>query len=91
LVPSPRNPNWKAASVLWYPAIFIQHHESHAGQKDKYEFLWLGCTDGSTYISMTSDLPLMMQGTFFRAQKFCQEIDEVQLTAKQVRNYYSVK
>ncbi|KAF7339229.1 hypothetical protein MVEN_02000400 [Mycena venus] len=83
LLPSPRVLNWKSADVLWYPAIFIERHESRAGQKNEYEFRWMQCTDGSTYNSATSDLPLMMQRTFFRARKFCQETDEVQLTENQ--------
>ncbi|KAJ7321627.1 hypothetical protein DFH08DRAFT_1033568 [Mycena albidolilacea] len=83
LVPSPLVPNWKADNVLWYPAIFIERHENRAGEKNEYGLRWMECTDGSTYSSATSDLPIMMQRTFFRARKFCQEIDEVQLTEEQ--------
>jgi hypothetical protein len=71
--------------VLWYPAKFIERHQGRAGKKEEYEFRWLECTDGETFNSATSDLPLMMQRTFFKACKFCQAIDEVKLAEKQVR------
>ncbi|KAF7341465.1 hypothetical protein MVEN_01883800 [Mycena venus] len=84
LIPSPHVPNWRAAGVLWYPARFIECHKDRAGQKDEYEFRWLHCTDGATFNSAISDLPLTMQRTFSRTRKFCQEIDEVQLTENQM-------
>ncbi|KAJ7200062.1 hypothetical protein C8J57DRAFT_1261575 [Mycena rebaudengoi] len=84
LVPSPHVPNWKAPGVLWYPAKFIERHQGRAGKKEEYEFRWLECTDGETFNSATSDVPLMMQRTFFKARKFCQAIDEVKLAEKQM-------
>ncbi|KAJ7909560.1 hypothetical protein B0H13DRAFT_2330265 [Mycena leptocephala] len=82
LIPSPRVPNWRGSQVLWYPARFIERHEDREGEKYEYEFQRLECNDGTTYNSATSDLPVLMQRTFHRTRKFCQEVDEVHLTEK---------
>lgn len=84
MVPDPNVPNWKAQGVLWYPARFIQHHRGRARKDNEYEFQWLECSDGSVYHSDDSILPLLMQRQFFKGRKFCLEIDEVELTDKQV-------
>ncbi|KAJ7658185.1 hypothetical protein DFH06DRAFT_1407814 [Mycena polygramma] len=84
LIPSPLVPSWKAPGVLWYPARFIERHKKRAGKKDEYEFRWLECNDGTIYNSATSDLPVMIQRTFHRTRKFCQEIYEVHLNENQV-------
>ncbi|KAJ7880847.1 hypothetical protein B0H13DRAFT_2541254 [Mycena leptocephala] len=69
---------WLPAGVLWYPAQCIECHKDRECKKDEYEFQWLECKDGTTYNSATSDLPVLMQRTF------CQEIDGIHLTDKQI-------
>jgi hypothetical protein len=84
MVPDPNVPDWKAPATRWYPATFIERHKN-AAPHNEYEFRWYECTDGIIYDSKSSILPPLFLRRFTRSRKFCEEIAEVDLTAKQVR------
>ncbi|KAF8217966.1 hypothetical protein K438DRAFT_1747209 [Mycena galopus ATCC 62051] len=83
MVPDPNVPDWRAAKTRWYPATFIKCHKGAAPYHED-EFRWFECTDGIIYGSQSSILPPLFLRRFTRSRKFCEEIAEVDLTAKQV-------
>jgi hypothetical protein len=84
MVPDPNVLDWKAPTTRWYPATFIERHKN-AAPHNKYKFRWYECTDGIIYDSKSSFLPPLFLWRFTRSRKFCEEIAEVDLTAKQVQ------
>jgi hypothetical protein len=85
LLPDPGVIDWREPDVEWYPARFIQHHNTRKGQFNEYKFQWPECLDGVLYDGELSNLPVLMLRTQFRARKFLQEISGITLTANQVQ------
>ncbi|KAJ7877119.1 hypothetical protein B0H14DRAFT_2567952 [Mycena olivaceomarginata] len=83
MVPDPNVPDWRAPATRWYPATFIERHKN-AAPHNEYEFRWYECNDGIIYDSKSSILPPLFLRRFTRSRKFCEEIAEVDLTAKQI-------
>ncbi|KAJ7212897.1 hypothetical protein B0H12DRAFT_1079352 [Mycena haematopus] len=83
MVPDPNAPDWKAPGVLWYPAKFIKRHKN-ASKHREYEFQWFECTDGTVYRSADSLLPPELLRKFSLGREFCEEIENIDLTAEQL-------
>ncbi|KAF8142672.1 hypothetical protein K438DRAFT_1784474 [Mycena galopus ATCC 62051] len=83
MVPDPNAPDWKALGVLWYPTTFIKYHKTSSSAQ-QYEFRWFECTDSVIYDSKDSILSSDVLRRFFRGREFCEEIEDVALTAEQM-------
>ncbi|KAJ7922632.1 hypothetical protein B0H13DRAFT_2317298 [Mycena leptocephala] len=55
-----------------------------AAPQRKYEFQWLECTDGAAYHSEGSLMPPELLRKFTREGGFCEDIDNIDLTAEQL-------
>ncbi|KAJ6537048.1 hypothetical protein B0H19DRAFT_1079425 [Mycena capillaripes] len=86
LLPHPNAEDWKAPDTIWYPARFIEHHKNRKAAFNEYELRWLKCNDGTVYYSTFSALPVLMVRTIYRSRKFLKEVQDVQLTEKQIGN-----
>ncbi|KAJ6507073.1 hypothetical protein C8R45DRAFT_923238 [Mycena sanguinolenta] len=76
--------DWMAPDVKWYPARFVQYNKRAAPQR-KYEFEWFECTDSVAYHSDNSLMPPELLRKFARGRSFCEVIDNIDLTAEQLR------
>ncbi|KAJ7160010.1 hypothetical protein C8R43DRAFT_1177615 [Mycena crocata] len=84
MMPMPGVEDWRGPDTVWYPASFVKRHKRNANKTQEYQFEWLECNDGIVFNSADSPLPSLMLRTFYRARKFCQEIDEIKLPDAQI-------
>ncbi|KAK7013291.1 hypothetical protein R3P38DRAFT_3581024, partial [Favolaschia claudopus] len=62
LMPLIQDGEWRASTVQWYPAQFVQRHADRAGLANEFELRWVECVDGAP------------QSALFLSRLFCEEV-----------------